>query len=341
MTTIYDIAKEAGVSPATVSNAFNRPEQMKAETRQRILDVADRLGYRPNVAAQALARGRTKMVGLLVADIRVPIISNATRGIEDKLAQEGYLPIIASTDGDSDKTLELLNNLDRHGACGYIIVPARYGVSGEVINKLESLQQSGVPTIVSGHDIVTDRINNINMGSQNASKELVQYLIDLGHRDIAFITSYYSKGRAIRRWLGFQEAMLENHVPIRPELVIECDYTPQASLEAMEQLMALEKPPTAVFAMTDIYMRGIIDYIAKYQINVPEELSIVSFDYQALAQRTTPAVTSIVISTYELGWKTAELFVDIMKDPTVEARHEKLDYKLEIRETTGPPKSRN
>ncbi|MEM7332560.1 MAG: LacI family DNA-binding transcriptional regulator [Chloroflexota bacterium] len=136
MTTIYDIAKKAGVSPATVSNAFNRPEQMKAETRQRILAVADQLGYRPNVAAQALARGKTQMVGLLVSDIRVPIISNVARGIEDKLAEEGYLPIIASTDGDSDKTLELLNNLNRYGTCGYIIVPARYGVSSEVINKL-------------------------------------------------------------------------------------------------------------------------------------------------------------------------------------------------------------
>ncbi|MEM7332559.1 MAG: substrate-binding domain-containing protein [Chloroflexota bacterium] len=176
------------------------------------------------------------------------------------------------------------------------------------------------------------------MGSQAASKELVQYLINMGHRDIGFITSYYSKGLAIRRWLGFQEAMLENQVPIRPELIIEAEYTPQASLTAMEKLMTLEQPPTAVFAMTDIYMRGIIDYIAKYNVNVPKDLSVVSFDYQALAQRTTPAVTSIVISTYELGWKTAEMFIDIMKNPIVKARHESLPYKLEVRDTTGPPR---
>ena len=116
MSTIYDIAKRAGVSPATVSNAFNRPNQMKAETRERVLAVARELDYRPNVAAQTLARGRSSLVGLLIADIRIPYVANVTRGIEDELVESGFMPVISSTDGKIDRYLQLIDGLTRQGA---------------------------------------------------------------------------------------------------------------------------------------------------------------------------------------------------------------------------------
>ena len=180
MATIYDVAKLAGVSAATVSNAFNRPSEMKPETRARILEIAQQLGYRPNVAAQTLARGKSLIVGILVSDIRLPIASNLARGVEDSLTQAGYVPIIVSTDGDSDKTLEMLDKLQRYGACGYIVMPAQYGLSPEVINRLAMLQQDGIPTVVTGHDLRTDRISNYGMRAQEAARDLTQYLIDLG-----------------------------------------------------------------------------------------------------------------------------------------------------------------
>ncbi len=337
MATIYDVAKQAGVSATTVSNAFNRPGEMKPETHARILEIARQLDYRPNAAAQALARGKSLIVGLLVSDIRVPVVSNLARGVEDSLTQAGYVPVIASTDGDAGKTLALLDKLQNHGACGYIVMPAQYGLATEVINRLEELHQKGTPTVVTGHDLRTNRINNFTMGAQEAARDLTQHLIDLGHRDIAFITAYYSKGYALRRWLGFQEAMLGNQIPIYPELVAEVDYLPEASYEAMVWIMEGERRPTAVFAMNDIFARGVIDYVTKHQIKVPEELSIVTFDYQALAQRTTPRMTSIIIPVYELGCKSAEMFIEVLKNPTEKARFETLEYTLDVRETTAPP----
>lgn len=339
MTTIHDVAKLAGVSPGTVSNAFNWPEKVKPATYERILAAAETLNYQPNVMAKGLSSGKTFSVGLLTSDIRVPIVSNITRGIEDKLDEAGYVPIISSTDGDSGKTLRLIDQLRRHGACGYIVVPAQFGVTPAIIDKLEQLHAEGFPTIVSGHDVLTDRISSVSIGGEQTAVSLTQHLIDLGHRDIAYITPYFSQGQGVLRWYGFQAAMAASGIPIRDELVKEIEVTPADSYAAMEQLMALEKPPTAVFAMNDILARGVIDYITRHQIKVPDELSIVGYDYKALAQRTTPRITSMVVPAYDLGWKTAELFIEIQQNPNSPAQMIQLPYTLEVRETTAPPKN--
>ena len=131
--------------------------------------------------------------------------------------------------------------------------------------------------------------------------------------------------------------MFGNQIPIYSELVAEIEYTPEASYEAMVQIMGGERRPTAVFAMNDIFARGVIDYVTKHQIKVPEVLSIVTFDYQALAQRTTPRITSIVMPVYELGCKSAEMFVDILQNPKEKPQFDSLEYTLEVRETTAPP----
>ena len=339
MATIYDIAKQVGVSPATVSNAFNRPEQMKPETRERILEAARLLDYRPNISAQALATGKSSIVGLLVSDIRVPYVANVSRGIEDKLVEHGYLPVIASTDGKYEVTGQRLDELRRNGASGFIVVPAFFGISNVTIEKLERLQEQKICSVVAGHEIDTDRINYISIRGQHAAKMITNHLIELGHREIAFISTAYSKGLAVKRWLGFQEALLAASIPLRPELICEDESTPAAGFAAMEKLMALPQPPTAIVAMNDIFARGIIDYVTTHNISVPEQLSFTSFDYLTLAQRTTPKVTSIVVSAYEIGRQSAERFLELQANPDSPPRVDEVPFELVVRETTAPPPS--
>ena len=336
MATIYDVAKRAGVSPATVSNAFNKPNLIKPATLTRILAAADELSYVPNEMAQALAKGTSQMIGLLVSDIRIPIVSNVTRGIEDYLVQKEFLPIIASTDGDSEKTIGLLQKLQRRGASGFIIIPAQFGVPDDVLRVLEELNRNGIPIVVAGHDLHSATISQLCLRGQESVKELIDHLISYGHTSIGYISAAYSKGLAIRRYLGYQESLLLSGIPYRPELVIETENTPQASFEAMEKLMALPNPPTAIFANNDIYARGVIDYCNKNGLTMPDDLSLVTFDYLALAQRTTPRLTSIVVSAYDLGWQSAELFCQLRSDPSQKPIKKYLDHTLEVRETTAP-----
>lgn len=336
--TIYDIAKLAGVSPATVSNAFNRPDQMKSETRERILIAADELGYQPNVNAQALAGGKSQLVGLLIADIRMPYVANVTRGIEDRLAEEGFIAVVSSTDGDGEKTIDLMRRLKQRGVGGFILVPSLYGVPEKVRKEVGHHLQDGTNIIVAGHELQSDEIAHLAVRGQATARQLTDHLLSLGHRDIAFLTGFHSRGEAIWRWLGFQEAMMRSSIPIRPELVAELEGSPQASRLAVENLMAFPKPPTAIFAMNDIYARGVIDYVVANRVQIPEELSVVTFDYQVLAQRITPRLTSIVVPAYDVGSQAAELFLALQNDRSHQPRVIVLPHTFEDRGSTGPPK---
>lgn len=339
MPTIYDIAQKAGVSPATVSNAFNRPEQMKPETRQRILLAAEELGYQPNVAARSLAGGQSQLVGLLIADIRIPYVANVTRGIEDRLAEEGYIAVVSSTDGNSQKTVDLMRRLKQRGVGGFILVPAKYGVPDEVWKEVKALEAVGTNIIVAGHELQSEDIAHLAVQGQATAKILTDHLIELGHKDIAFLTGFHSRGEAIWRWFGYQEAMMRKGISIRPELVRELEGTPQASREAVEELMALPKPPTAIFAMNDVYARGVVDYVVANNVRVPEELSVVTFDYKVLAQRITPRLSSIVVPAYDMGWQSAELFLSLEADPENAKRVIILNHQFEDRGSTAPPPS--
>lgn len=339
MATIYDIAKQAGVSPATVSNAFNHPDQMKPETRTRILEAADALGYQPNVTARALAGGQSQLVGLLIADIRIPYVANVTRGVEDRLAEEGYIALVSSTDGDSEKTVNLMQRLKQRGADGFILVPSKFGVPQQIVQEVKKLQKAGTNIIVAGHELKSDEIAHLAVQGQTTARVLTDHLIGLGHRDIAFLTGFHSRGEGVWRWLGFQEAMLSNGIPIRPELVCELEGSPQVSRKAVERLMALPQPPTAIFAMNDIYARGVIDYVVTNNVRLPEDLSVVTYDYQALAQRITPRLTSVIVPSYEIGWHAAELFLTLETDREHQPRVVILDHTFKDRGSTGPPAS--
>lgn len=338
MATIYDIAQKAGVSPATVSNAFNRPEQMKPETRERIMQAAEELGYQPNVSARALAGGQSQLVGLLISDIRFPYAANVTRGIEDRLAEEGYIAVVSSTDGDSDKTIDLMKRLKQRGVGGFILVPAKFGIPEKVWQEVLEQEKSGTNIIVAGHDLQSDEIAHLAVSGQASSKILTDHLIDLGHQDIAYLTGFHSRGEGIRRWLGYQEAMLWHEISLRPELIVEVEESPHTSREAVERLMALPNPPTAIYAMNDVYARGVIDYVVANNVRVPEELSVVTFDYQAIAKRITPSLTSIVVKTYELGWQSAELFLSLEANRNHQPRMIKIPFTFEDRGSTGPPR---
>lgn len=338
MATIYDIAQKAGVSPATVSNAFNHPDQMKPETRERILMVAQELGYQPNVSARALAGGQSQLVGLLIADIRMPYVANVTRGIEDRLAEEGFIAVVSSTDGNSEKTTDLMRRLKQRGVGGFILVPSKFGVPAQVKAEIDRQQGLGTNIIVAGHELDSDAIPHLAVRGQTTARELTDHLIGLGHREIAFLSGFHSRGEAIWRWLGFQESMLKHAVPIRPELVVELPGAPQASQAAVEQLMGLDRPPTAIFAMNDIYARGVIDYIVSNQVDVPNDLSVVSYDYRALAQRITPRLTSIIVPSYQVGWQSAELFLALQENPDHQPRVVTLQHRFEDRGSTAPPR---
>lgn len=337
MTTINDVAERANVSIATVSYAFNKPHLVKAETHERILAAARELNYRPNLFARGLAGGKSQMIGLLVADIRYPFTASVARGIEDVLRTENYLSFISSTDGDMDETIDLLENLHNRGVDGFILVPSYFGVDARLLRTLRSMSIAKIPVIVAGFQLEDDLVDAVTFRPQAATREGVNHLIQLGHRHIAYIGIHHLQGYAVARYLGYQESLLMNQIPLRPELVVETDITPKQVREAMAALFTLTPPPTAVFAETDVVALAVIDFCREQNIRVPEDLSLVTFDYQTLVQRITPAITSVVVSAYEVGQNAAKCLLARQHNPDIPTQHVALNFLFVARETTAPP----
>ncbi len=338
MATIKDVAERAQVAKSTVSYAFNKPHKVNAETLERILAAAKELNYQPNVFAQGLAGGKTQMVGLLAPDIRYPFNANVARGIEDKLREAGYIAITASTDGDPDQTITLLGQLRRRGVSGFILVPSFYGITRELERAMIALRASNVPIVISGYHADDERIDQVSYRAQTGTRELVNYLIKLGHRDIAYIGARNTQAAALDRLFGYQESLFQNDLPLRPELIVETDVKPDQIKAAMGQLMALSIPPTAIFALNDVVAFAVLDFCQQKGLRVPEDISLVTFDYQALVQRETPRLTGVVVPVYEVGRQSAELLLNRFDNPDLPTQHVSLPYSFVERDTAVAPK---
>ena len=336
MPTIKDVAERAKVAKSTVSYAFNKPHKVNAETLERILAAAKALNYRPNVFAQGLAGGKTQMVGLLVPDIRYPFNATMARGIEDKLREEGYLAITASTDGDPDQTIQLMGQLHRRGVSGFIIVPSFFGISKELEKAMVALRASNVPIVLAGYQVDDERIDQVSFQAQAASRKIMSHLIEMGHRDIAYIGAHHTQASALSRYFGYQEGLVQHGIALRPELAIETDLTRTQVKNAVAQLLALSKPPTALFAINDVAAYAILDYCQQHNIRIPDDLSLATFDYQAMVQREWPSITAVVIPVYDVGCVSAELLLNRFQTPDIPCQHRSLPFTFAARDTTAP-----
>ena len=333
MATIKDVADLAGVSKSTASYAFNKPHLVKAQTLDRILAAAKELDYQPNVFAQGLASGKTQMIGLLVPDIRYPYNATMAQSIEQTLREQGYLVVVASTQGDSEETIKLMGQLRRRGVGGFILVPSFFGVEPKLLQAIRAMRVGNIPVVISGFESDDPEIDQVTNQPKKGTQLLINHLIGLGHTKIAMIGTRFSN----KRFYGYIESLSSHNIQFRDAYVVETNITPDSVLNGIDRLMSLEEPPTAVFALNDVVALAVQDYCYTHQIKIPEELSLVSFDYQAMVQRKTPGVTSVVVPIDEIGKVSADLLLERLHNPEKEVSHMEIPTELVVRESTAAP----
>ena len=216
MATIYDVAKRAGVAPSTVSRVFNKTASISDKTVARVMQAATELEYDPNPLASALASSRTLMVGLVISDIQNPFSSTLARGVQDNLERERYITIIVNTDGDPDKELGVLREIYRRGVDGFIIAPPQRGNEAEHNRYILDLVRKGLPIVTVGNWLKHPKVDYVTSRAQDGAIAAVDHLVALGHEKIAFIGGRYTRGIAVGRWLGYQEALIKHGRPLPP-----------------------------------------------------------------------------------------------------------------------------
>ena len=327
--TIYDVAREANVSMATVSRVVNGNQNVKPATRKKVLEVIERLEYRPNAVARGLASKKTTTVGVIIPDISNNIYAEAARGIEDIATMYRYNIILANSDQNEDKELNLLDTMLGKQVDGIVMM------SDAVTPKLhQSMEHSPVPIVLAGSVDETNNFPSVNIDYFQASYEAVQMLIANGHKRIAFVSGPLAYTINSKFKLeAFKKALTDANLELDEQLIISDDGTYDSGLEAWDTLSNLEQPPTAFFAGSDELAIGLIHGAQDHGKNVPDEIEVISFEDSKLARMVRPQLTSVVLPLYDIGAVAMRLLTKLMNKENIEDQSVIIPHRIEKRDS--------
>lgn len=296
--TIKDVAREAGVSIATVSNALNGSDVVQPKTREHVLDVAKRLNYIPNVNGRQLRAAQTHNIGLFVPSMAGSYYGDMADTIHYLCKKYGYELHIFIVDEEKP----LLPTLQNQSIDGAIIM---YGVLSE--SEKKQLVRSRMPTVFMDHEMAAESISSVIYESYQHGRMAAEYLLGLGHRNLMHVFGVSNNYDSIQRQSGFQDALREAGVPLFPENILIGRFEQAAAYRSMHRyLKEGHSLPHAVFAANDLSALGCIKALQEYHIRVPEDISIMGCDDHLLSSYVTPGLTTIRTHMDELGVEAAK-----------------------------------
>ncbi|WLR44204.1 catabolite control protein A [Bacillus carboniphilus] len=328
--TIYDVAREANVSMATVSRVVNGNPNVKPTTRKKVLDAIERLGYRPNAVARGLASKRTTTVGVIIPDISSTLYSELARGIEDIATMYKYNIILCNSDQNLEKELHLINTLLGKQVDGLVFM------GGEITkDHIEEFNRSPVPIVLAAAIDESDQIPSVNIDYEQAAFDAVMFLINKGHNRIAFLTGPKNEPiNGAKKLAGYKRALQESGIDFDEELLQEGDNTYDSGTEAFQSIKDLPNRPTAIFVATDEMALGVIHGAQDSGYHVPTDIDVVGFDNTRLATMIRPTLTTVVQPTYDIGAVAMRLLTKLMNKETVENYSVVLPHRIEKRQST-------
>lgn len=332
--TIIDVAKQAGVSKTTVSRVVSGDDaRVRESTRRRVRAAVEALGYEHNAVASSLRTDRTNIIMLAIPDITNPFWPDVARGVQDVMDREGYAVVFANSDWTGQREATFLQMAGRNRFDGILINPI------EVTN--DELKATRIPTVVLSSGCEYPDFDAVGSDSYGAARQALEHLIGLGHRRIGLIRGRRSHRPQHSRLAGYLDYLAEQGLPIDDRLVVEVSFDEKGGFQAVEQLLALAEPPTAVFASNDLLAIGALHAAHAAGLHVPSDLSIVGLDDIHAASTTTPPLTTIAKPKATIGQQAAHFLLDHLRNRApAEPRRQIVACHLLARGTTAPPAAR-
>ncbi len=332
--TLEEIAKAAGFSVPTVSRALtNSSYPVSPATRQRIIEVAQAMGYKPNLAARSLRTDQTNTIGIIVDDILSPFTPPIVRGIQDYLKQVDYLSLIVNSDWDPEIEREAINTLISRPVDGIIFVE----YSHFAVN--ETLEESNKPYVFVHRLFGSNIRNSVVPDDYYGATLAVRHLINLGHQRIAYINGPEGWHTSQRRLAGYKDELTAHGLGLDSTLIQPGDWEFEGGDIAAKSLLALDDLPTALFAANDLMALGAICAIQNAGLKVPKDIAIVGYDNREFARIVRPQISTVSMPVYEMGRTAAELLLKQVEEGCQDVDEIKIKGSLFIRETCGADKS--
>ena len=330
--TISDVARLAGVSSMTVSRVINGTAGVKPDKRLRVEEAIAELGYVPSRLARGLTRQRTGTLAVIVPDVANPFYTLIVRGAEDVARRAGYRVILCDTRSDIVAEQEVIEEMIAHRVEGILIAP----VSDRSRDHLRRLTKFGVPFVLVDRTVPGIDADAVLGDSEDGARQLVEHLISHGHRRIGMIVESSDVSTARDRRRGYEAALAAAGIPIDRALVAHAAVDPTGGLDGMQQLLALDDRPTAVFTVNNLVAVGAIEAVRAAGLEVPDDIALVCFDDIELASRLYPFLTVMEQPAETFGTLSAQLLIERIEGRSTErARLVVLPAEFLIRKSCG------
>ncbi|OHX68513.1 LacI family DNA-binding transcriptional regulator [Flammeovirga pacifica] len=331
--TIKDIAKELGVTPTTVSRALNGGERISEKTKNKVISLAKKWNYRPNIIARNLQNQTSKTVGVIIPEFNHNFFSMMLHGVEEKIRELGFQLMIGSSGRNYDQEKSTCFKMSDAKVDGLLIALSK---DMKDYSYLQQIRDEGTPIVLLDRiceDIDTSVV--ITDDFQGAS-QAVDYLLSLGHQKILHVKGENGISTTFNRYMGYVEALKRKKIPIDQNLIL----TSEDEIELKKQLISIfnqKDHPTAIFAFSDYLAFIIMETLKSIGLEIPKDVSIIGYADEPISTYTSPKLSTVKQPSFEMGKKAVELLFDYQKEEKYQ--HVILKTKLIIRESTLEPKA--
>jgi LacI family transcriptional regulator len=330
---IAEIARRANVSTATVSRTLNQSGPVKAATARKVWRAVTALNYYPNSHARALVSGRSRLIGLIVSDITNPFFPELIRGFEALAERQQYDLLVTSTDYETARMTACLRRMLERKVDGVAMMTSEMDVG-----LIKELSRRGVPIVFMDVGQVGPRMSHVAIDYGHGIQQAVDHLVELGHRQIAFISGPLDLHSARTRRQAFVECIRAHKLKPEARLIREGTHTAEGGQKAMGALLRLSRRPTAVVASNDWTAIGALHAIDAAGLRVPDDISVVGFDDIPLVSYMNPALTSVRMSAADVGTTAFQALFGLIGGERAEGAVYQVPTRLIVRASTAKPR---
>ncbi len=338
--TLQEVARAAGVSLATASRALTHSTHpIRPQTRQRVLDLARSLGYRPNLVARSMRTERTRTIGIIADDLLSPFTPSIIQGIQDYLKPFDYLGLIVNTDMDVALEQEAIGTLLGRAVEGIIFVESKHR------SPTQELERSQKPYMFVHRLFAAPVHNSVVPDDFGGATLAIEHLLTLGHQRIAHISGPLGWHSARQRVEGYKATLARHNLPIDPDWIVEGDWEFEGGAAALRTLLAQGAIPSAIFVGNDAMAVGAIDALRQAGLQTPADVAIVGYDNRDFCRLLRPQLTTVSLPTYSMGQQAAHLLfqaIQMSEQAGEQANYQeqnevKIGSQLYVRESCGAP----
>ncbi len=330
--TIYDVARAAGVSTATVSRALNGTGKIATATRAAIEQAVAELGYRPNTIARSLVTKSTQTIALMLPDITNPFYASLVEGIQQLALKRGYTMLLCTTGGDPQREEQYLNLLRGSQVAGAL-------VDGLVLpsERIARIVEEGFPIVCLDRDINSPLVPLVQVDNRLGAQLATEHLLALGHRVIGHVAGAPELRISEERAAGYAEALAAAGIDPDRRLVAPGGFTEEDGSDAARTLLDASPRMTAIFAANDLSALGAINAISATGRRVPDDVSVVGFDNLRLSAFMSPPLTTIHQPAHEIASRATQILIDLTRGRDVRQMRYVFEPKLVVRASTAAP----